>query len=65
MLTIFRGPLEALAGVVYGVVMGMVCWCLPHHKHDKLVLFRFLLLFLGGLFATFGSRAADINGAGG
>ena len=63
-LTIVRGPLEAVAGVLYGVLMGLLCWCLPHRKHPQETLFRFLLLLLGGLFATFGSRAADISGAG-
>ena len=32
-LTIFKGPLEALLGVVYGIVLGILCWYVPHKKH--------------------------------
>ncbi len=63
-LTIFKGPLEALAGVLYGIVLGILCWYIPHRSHDKKTLLRFFILFAGGLFAVFGSRAADISGAG-
>ena len=32
-LTIVKGPLEALLGVAYGVIFGIICWYLPHKKH--------------------------------
>lgn len=63
-VTIIKGPLEALAGVVYGIVLGIVAWYIPQQKHDHKTLFRFVILFFGGLLVTFGSRALDLAGAG-
>ncbi|XP_013384872.1 uncharacterized protein LOC106154881 [Lingula anatina] len=62
--SIIRGPLEALTGVVYGVIGGLMCWYLPHIKHRKQVSFRTFLVTSGGLFALFGSGAAKFPGAG-
>ncbi|XP_074647339.1 sodium/hydrogen exchanger 9B2-like [Tubulanus polymorphus] len=63
-LTIFRGPLEALLGVVYGILMGLLAWYLPHRKNTHLKLYRFIFLFCGGLFAVFGSISGEVPGAG-
>ena len=32
-MTIIRGPGEALLGLVFGCVMGLLCWYLPHRKN--------------------------------
>ena len=32
-VTIIRGPGEALLGLVFGCVMGLLCWYLPHRKN--------------------------------
>ena len=32
-LTIVKGPLEAVLGVVYGLVFGVILWYIPHGKH--------------------------------
>ncbi|CAH1794646.1 unnamed protein product [Owenia fusiformis] len=63
-MTVVRGPLEAVMGLVYGSMGGVALWYFPHKKHRHLVLFRFLLLFGGGLFGVFGSRAIAYPGAG-
>ena len=52
MLTIFRGPLEALAGVAYGILGGMLCWSvtfLPQHEYKlEIIIFgKSLVLSLG------------------
>lgn len=31
-LTVLKGPLEALAGVVYGILLGILFWYLPDSK---------------------------------
>ncbi|XP_064601506.1 sodium/hydrogen exchanger 9B2-like [Liolophura sinensis] len=63
-LTIFKGPLEALLGVVYGIVLGVIAWYIPHKEQKDFHLFRFIVLLLGGLLATFGSQIVDLPGAG-
>lgn len=32
-ITIVRGPLEALGGVVYGILIGIALWYFPSRKH--------------------------------
>ncbi|XP_013396747.1 sodium/hydrogen exchanger 9B2 [Lingula anatina] len=63
-LTIVRGPLEALLGVVYGIVLGVLLWYVPHRHSKSIVFFRTFLVFGGSLFAYFGSKAAKLSGAG-
>ena len=51
-LTIFRGPLEALAGIVYGILGGMLCWSvtfLSQHEYKlEIIMFcKSLVLSLG------------------
>ncbi|CAH1795960.1 unnamed protein product [Owenia fusiformis] len=62
--TVFKGPIEALMGILCGALVGLLMWYLPHKKHKHLVLFRFLILFMAALFSTFGSKAAGASGAG-
>ncbi|XP_064597587.1 sodium/hydrogen exchanger 9B2-like [Liolophura sinensis] len=61
---IIRGPLEAIGGTLFGIIAGVLCWYIPPIKHQHLVFYRYVLLFGGGLFAVFGSKAADFPGAG-
>ena len=51
-LTIFRGPLEALAGVVYGILGGILCWSVTflsqhEYKLENIMLGKSLVLSLG------------------
>ncbi|KAL5018377.1 hypothetical protein ScPMuIL_004099 [Solemya velum] len=63
-LNIVKGPLEALLGVVFGIVAGVFVWFFPGKDSEHVVLFRSLLLLGGGLMATFGSSAVNLSGAG-
>jgi len=31
--TIVKGPLEAVVGILYGIVAGIILWYLPDNKH--------------------------------
>ncbi|OWA52319.1 Mitochondrial sodium/hydrogen exchanger 9B2 [Hypsibius exemplaris] len=61
---IIQGPLEILVGLLYGCVIGIIFWYLPHRGHEDVGLFRFLFLFLGGLVSIIGSKAVGFSGAG-
>ena len=37
-LTLFKGPLEAVAGIVYGLVLGLLWWYLPHSVHVRKIM---------------------------
>ncbi|ESO89178.1 hypothetical protein LOTGIDRAFT_210172 [Lottia gigantea] len=62
--TLFKGPLEALIGICYGVIAGIILWFIPQKSSKNLHLLRCTLLMVGGLFVLFGSRAAGYAGAG-
>ncbi|XP_019930492.3 sodium/hydrogen exchanger 9B2 [Magallana gigas] len=62
--TIAKGPLEALLGIAYGCILGICLWFIPAKNSSNLVFFRAMLLFTGGLLATFGSTYIDMAGAG-
>ena len=60
--SIFKGPVEALAGVAFGTFIGIILWFIPPNKdsiHQK-----FTVLLLAACFAQFGSAALDMGGAG-
>lgn len=69
-----KAPMEAVIGVVFGLLAGVLCWYLPEvcvkqdqttrPYTDKYNLYRFLLLLLFGLVSQFGSTKFNINGAG-
>jgi len=65
--TIFRGPLEIVMGLTYGVVFGLVCWQVPH-RHDMKKGSRNrnrLVIIMGlALFGYFGARRAEVYGTG-
>ncbi|XP_072051345.1 sodium/hydrogen exchanger 9B2-like [Amphiura filiformis] len=61
---IFRGPLEMIIGVTFGVVAGLILWYIPDVKQSAIAWKRFLLVLCGGLFALFGSKVIEFPGAG-
>jgi len=61
---VFHGPMEALLGITYGAVMGLLLWFLPSRYHKKRDGYRGCILLLLGVFAMFGSQAASVPGAG-
>ncbi|KAH9495832.1 Sodium/hydrogen exchanger 9B2 [Bulinus truncatus] len=61
---IIKGPLEAVVGVVYGIVSGVILWYLPQKNSKNLVLFRSSMLVGAGLLAIFGSKVINWSGSG-
>ncbi|XP_055877524.1 sodium/hydrogen exchanger 9B2-like isoform X2 [Biomphalaria glabrata] len=61
---IIKGPLEAVVGVSYGVVVGLLLWYIPQRHSKNLVLFRSALLIGAALLAIFGSKILDWSGSG-
>ena len=69
-----QGPLEAIAGLLFGILWGLAVTVLPSHKRqlvgDKYEMppfesiARFLFLFCGGVIALFGSKRLNLSGAG-
>ncbi|XP_030835794.1 sodium/hydrogen exchanger 9B2 [Strongylocentrotus purpuratus] len=62
--SIFRGPLELVMGVSFGCAAGFLLWYIPDPNQIWLPKKRFILLLYGGIFAVFGSGAAQYPGAG-
>jgi NhaP-type Na+/H+ or K+/H+ antiporter len=60
---ILQGPLEAVVGVVFGLVWGVLAVFLPPSPHPSTVL-RLLVLVGGALLALFGSDVAGLPGSG-
>ncbi len=60
--SILKGPVEALIGVTYGVILGFILWYIPAKEDSKSL--RISLLLLSGIFALFGSISMDLGGAG-
>jgi len=36
--TIFKGPLEAVVGILYGIIFGIILWYIPHSEHVSCIL---------------------------
>uniref|UniRef100_A0A2C9K2F1 Cation/H+ exchanger transmembrane domain-containing protein n=1 Tax=Biomphalaria glabrata TaxID=6526 RepID=A0A2C9K2F1_BIOGL len=62
--TLFKGPLEVLSGVTYGIVGGVILWYIPQKTSKLQLLFRSVLLMFMGLMAIFGSIKLHWSGAG-
>lgn len=62
-VSIIKGPAEALLGVAYGVIGGILLWYIPA-KGDNFIFYRGMTLLGAGLMATFGSAAIELSGAG-
>uniref|UniRef100_A0A1I8GBK7 Na_H_Exchanger domain-containing protein n=1 Tax=Macrostomum lignano TaxID=282301 RepID=A0A1I8GBK7_9PLAT len=63
-LTIARGPLEALLGIVVGLILGVLLWFLPPAGHRRFLFFRFCFLLASGIISLLGSVALKLHGAG-
>nr|XP_034314454.1 sodium/hydrogen exchanger 9B2 [Crassostrea gigas] len=63
-LTIAKGPLEMLLGIVYGLVFGVFLWYFPSKDNDNVSFYRTVTLLGFGLVAVFGSSMIDLSGAG-
>ncbi|XP_050417679.1 sodium/hydrogen exchanger 9B2 [Patella vulgata] len=63
-MTIIHGPIEAVVGLTFGLIYGVICWYLPNPNSSRVVFYRFALVFGGGLFSVFGSRTLELPGAG-
>ena len=61
---IFQGPKEAVIGLLFGIGWAFLAILFPGKDDEKMGPFRFLMLFLGGLVAYFGSKAVVLEGAG-
>ncbi|XP_012945768.2 sodium/hydrogen exchanger 9B2-like, partial [Aplysia californica] len=62
--TLFKGPLEAVVGIIVGSLGGLVLWYLPQKSSKNLVLFRSVMLIGGGMLTIFGSKAVKWSGSG-
>ncbi|KAM7449102.1 Sodium/hydrogen exchanger 9B2 [Porites harrisoni] len=61
---IFRGPIELLMGLVFGSLVGAVCWFLPSKTESDRSRNRFVILLGCALLSVFGSNMAQFSGAG-
>ncbi|OQR68610.1 hypothetical protein BIW11_04529 [Tropilaelaps mercedesae] len=60
--TICRGPLAVLAGLTYGILVGLICWLLQNEPGSNV--FRGFLLVLSSLAVTYASEAVGFDSAG-
>ena len=65
--TVFRGPLEIIMGLAYGIGFGLICWQVPHrHDMKKGSRNRNRVAIITGLafFAYFGAARFEVYGTG-
>ncbi|XP_050686648.1 sodium/hydrogen exchanger 9B2-like isoform X2 [Eriocheir sinensis] len=62
--TLAKGPLEVVAGLVYGAVFGALCWLLPHRESKDRPAYKFMLLFCLGTLGMFGSYKVGLKSSG-
>ena len=61
---VFQGPKEAIIGLLFGIGWAFLSILFPGKDDEKMEALRFVILFLGGLVAYFGSKAVELEGAG-
>ena len=61
---VFRGPKEAIIGLLFGIGWALLAIFFPGKDDARMDRFRFIILFLGGLVAYFGSKMVDLEGSG-
>jgi len=61
---VFQGPKEAVIGLLFGIAWALLVTLFPGKDDAKMGPFRFVILFLGGIIAYFGSKAVELEGAG-
>lgn len=54
-VVILKGPFEVVVGVVYGLVLGILCWVLPVPTEHNAPVLRFVVLLAAGIVSLFGS----------
>ncbi|KAG0724532.1 Sodium/hydrogen exchanger 9B2 [Chionoecetes opilio] len=62
--TLAKGPLEVVAGLVYGVVFGALCWFLPHRETRDRPAAKFVILFCLSALGMFGSHKVGLESSG-
>ncbi|KAK3869187.1 hypothetical protein Pcinc_025491 [Petrolisthes cinctipes] len=63
-MVILKGPFEVVVGLLYGAVVGALCWVLPESSHNAADVLRLAMVFFAGLFSLFGSQIVKLGGAG-
>jgi NhaP-type Na+/H+ or K+/H+ antiporter len=63
-MQILGGPLQALLGIIWGLITGIALWYVPGKDNENLPFLRCLLLIFAGVVALFGSPLIDFNGFG-
>ncbi|XP_076454001.1 sodium/hydrogen exchanger 9B2-like isoform X2 [Babylonia areolata] len=63
-LSILKGPLEVVVGIVGGCAAGVLLWYIPQKSSPHQLLFRSTLLFGAGLVSIFGSKYIGWSGCG-
>ncbi|KAG0726903.1 Sodium/hydrogen exchanger 9B2 [Chionoecetes opilio] len=63
-VVILKGPFEVVVGVVYGVVLGALCWVLPVPSEHNTPVLRFVVLLAAGVVSLFGSPLIQLGGSG-
>ncbi|KAJ9595671.1 hypothetical protein L9F63_013137 [Diploptera punctata] len=63
-MTILRGPIGVLIGMIFGTCLGMLLWFVPERNDRFVVTLRTILLGGGGVLALFASEAFGYDGAG-
>ncbi|CAE1272954.1 SLC9B1_2 [Acanthosepion pharaonis] len=62
--SIFKGPLEALLGIVLGAIFGVFLWYIPAVKQKNRLFQRGFILFAVGLVGVLGCPRLEIPGTG-
>nr|XP_045611562.1 sodium/hydrogen exchanger 9B2-like isoform X1 [Procambarus clarkii]XP_045611657.1 sodium/hydrogen exchanger 9B2-like isoform X1 [Procambarus clarkii]XP_045611740.1 sodium/hydrogen exchanger 9B2-like isoform X1 [Procambarus clarkii] len=62
--TILKGPVEILAGIVYGIVFGLLCWIVPSSDKKSRAFYKFIIVFILGSLGMFGSQKVGLGSSG-
>ncbi|XP_064487152.1 sodium/hydrogen exchanger 9B2-like [Ornithodoros turicata] len=62
--TIAKGPVEAIVGMLYGGVVGLILWFLPDKDNNQKGTLRTALLIASGVTVMFVSRRFEFGGSG-
>ena len=61
---VFQGPKEVVIGLLFGIAWAGLSVMLPGKDDTMMGKLRFVMVFLGGLLAYFGSKSLHLDGAG-
>ena len=62
---VFMPFVEVFVGLLYGIILGVIFWCIPNHKNKfALAEIRSILLMIGGISSYFGSILIEMHAAG-